>query len=99
MVENKVNKVGYDSAEKAASKSNNRTSDPKTLFVGSVLSMSWQMAVALLFPVLGSYYLGRYLKLGWLIYPGFVVGVLLAALVVKKTVDDLPDYTKNRINK
>lgn len=66
--------------------------DPRQLFVSSAISMSWQMAASFLVPILGSFYLGQYLKINWLVWIGFLIGIVLTVFVVKRTINELPQY-------
>ncbi len=73
--------------------------DPRQLFVSSAISMSWQMAASFLVPILGSFYLGQYLKINWLVWIGFLIGIILTVFVVKRTVNELPQYEDKKSRK
>lgn len=67
----------------------------KQLFISSALTMSWQMAIAVLVPIVGGYYLDQYFKTTPLItLLGMVAALALVILIVRKTIAELPDYTK-----
>lgn len=67
----------------------------KQLFIASAISMSWQMALAVLIPIVGGYYLDQYFKSSpWITLSGVVVAFILVALIVKRTLLGLPDYAK-----
>lgn len=69
----------------------NDTAKTKQLFLMSALSMSWQMVIAVLIPVLGGYYLDQYFKTSpWLTLVGFVLAVVLVVLIVRRTINNLP---------
>ena len=69
----------------------------KQLFISSAISMSWQMAIAVLVPIVGGYYLDQYFKTApFITLLGMVVAVVLVILIVKKTIAELPDYTKTK---
>lgn len=65
------------------------------LFITSAISMSWQMALAVLIPIVGGYYLDQYFKTApWVTLAGLIVGVLLVVLIVRRTIKELPEYQK-----
>ena len=67
----------------------------KQLFVSSAISMSWQMALAVLIPIVGGYYLDQYFNSSpWITLAGVVLAFALVTLIVKQTLKSLPDYTK-----
>ena len=67
----------------------------KQLFISSALNMSWQMAIAVLLPVVGGYYLGKHFKANpWLTLLGLALAVALVALIVRQTIRNLPGYAK-----
>lgn len=74
--------------------------EAKQLFINSALAMSWQMAIAVLIPVIGGYYLDKYFNTNpWLTIVGFLVAIVLVAVIVKKTINQLPEYTKPKGSK
>ncbi len=69
----------------------------KQMFISSALSMSWQMAIAVLVPIVGGYYLDQYFKTSpFITLFGMVLALVLVILIIKKTIADLPDYTKTK---
>jgi F0F1-type ATP synthase assembly protein I len=69
----------------------------KQLFINSSLSMSWQMAVAVLVPVVGGYYLDQHFKLAnWFIFGWFIIAVALVVAIVRRTIRQLPEFTKSK---
>jgi F0F1-type ATP synthase assembly protein I len=72
----------------------------KQLFISSALSMSWQMAIAVLVPMVGGYYLDQHLHTTpWLTLAGFLIAIILVVLIVRKTIKELPDYTRGKVKK
>lgn len=72
----------------------------KQMFVSSALSMSWQMAFAVMIPLVGGYYLGQYLKLNpWVTLAGFLLAVALVVLIVKRAVTNLSETTPKKSKK
>ncbi len=57
------------------------------LFYMTVLNMSWQLAVAVIAPIVGGYKLDERLGLSpWLTVAGLVLAIALSVLVVKTTI-------------
>jgi len=71
--------------------------ESRQLFINSSISMSWQMAIAVLIPIVGGYYLDQHFKLAnWFIFGWFIIAVVLVALIVKRTINQLPEFTKRK---
>ena len=69
--------------------------ETKQLFISSAISMSWQMALAVLIPIVGGYYLDQYFKTSpWITLAGVALALALVTLIVKKTINELPDYAQ-----
>ncbi len=67
----------------------------KQLFISSVISMSWQMAVAVLVPVVGGYYLDRHFNSApWITLFGLMLGVILCVMIVRRAVHNIPGFVK-----
>jgi len=63
----------------------------KQLFISSALSMSWQMAIAVLVPIVGGFYLDKYFKTTpYLTLTGFILAILLVVLIVRRTIKQIP---------
>ncbi len=74
--------------------------ETKQLFIASTLSMSWQMALAVLIPIVGGYYLDQHFKTSpWITLGGALLAIILVVLVIKRTLHQLPDYTKQKGNR
>lgn len=74
--------------------------ESRQLFINSSISMSWQMAIAVLLPVVGGYYLDQHFKLAsWFIFGWFIIAIALVVLIVRKTIRNLPEFTKGKTNK
>jgi F0F1-type ATP synthase assembly protein I len=60
---------------------------PQQQFIGSVLSMSWQLAMVFLIPVVGGLELDKHFKtLPLCSLIGFAIGITAGVLVVRKSV-------------
>lgn len=71
--------------------------DTKQLFITSVIGMSWQMALAILVPVVIGYFLDRKFNSAPLITMiGLFIGVLMVVGIVWRTVKRLPDFAKTK---
>lgn len=70
-------------------KTPNQELNPKSQFIGSTLSMSWQLAAMVLIPVVGGYKLDQHFNTLplWTIV-GFVIAMAGSALIIKKTFDE-----------
>ncbi len=69
----------------------------RQLFINSSISMSWQMAIAVMVPIVGGYYLDQHFKLAnWFIFGWFVIAVALVVLIVRRTIKQLPEFTKGK---
>jgi F0F1-type ATP synthase assembly protein I len=82
--------------KKAVAKSDYPDSfESRQLFISSAISMSWQMALAVLIPIVGGYYLDQALKTTpWITLIGVVLAFVLVALIVRRTISELPEYAK-----
>jgi F0F1-type ATP synthase assembly protein I len=63
---------------------------PKQLFVGAVLSMSWQLAVVVLVPVVGGFKIDQHFQttpVGTIV--GFVLAIAGMAIVVQRAVKEV----------
>lgn len=70
-----------------------RSYEAKQLFLSRAMSMSWQLAVVFLAPLLGGYYLDQHYKTGPLYtLIGFGLAIIFSGLVVYKNVKMLPEY-------
>jgi len=68
----------------------------KQVFITNALSMSWQMAIAVLVPIVGGFYLDKYFKTTpYLTLTGFVLAIILVVFIVRKTLNQLPTNYKN----
>lgn len=71
--------------------------ETKQLFISSAVSMSWQMALAVLIPIVGGYYLDQLLNTSPLItLLGVALAFVLVALIVRRTISELPEYAKTK---
>ena len=71
--------------------------ETRQLFISSAVSMSWQMALAVLIPIVGGYYLDQHFKTSpGLTLGGVVVALILVTLIVRHTVNELPEYAKTK---
>ena len=69
--------------------------EAKEMFLAKSLSMSWQLALAVLIPIVGGYYLDGYLhSRPWLTLAGVVMALVLSIMIVWRTVAALPAYAK-----
>ena len=98
MVENKPaeTKLGHGQKKAVAKADYPGSFEAKQLFISSAISMSWQMALAVLIPVVGGYYLDQYFKTSpWITLGGVLLALALVVLIVRKTISELPEYTKS----
>lgn len=66
--------------------SDTQRAGPAQQFIVLALDMSWRLAVVVLVPVIGGYYLGRHFKItAVLTIAGFIVAIAGAVLVVLRT--------------
>ena len=69
--------------------------EAKEMFLAKSLSMTWQLAMAVLIPIVGGYYLDRYLHTQpWLTLIGVILALALSIAIVWRTVAALPAYAK-----
>ena len=55
------------------------------------------MAIAVMVPIVGGYYLDQHFKLAnWFIFGWFVIAVALVVLIVRRTIKQLPEFTKGK---
>ena len=63
------------------------------LFVGTMLGMSWQMAIAVLIPTVGGYQLDNHFKTSpYLTLVGLTLAVIGSVLIIRKALKDLNVY-------
>ena len=90
-------KSGHGPKESMAGSGQPGSLEAKQLFISSAIAMSWQMAVAVLIPIVGGYYLDSYFKSSpWITLLGVALAFVLVWLIVKRTVNALPDYAKKK---
>jgi uncharacterized membrane protein YjfL (UPF0719 family) len=67
----------------------------RSTFLAAALSMGWQLAVVVVIPIVGGYYLDQRLNVAaaWEIV-GFVVALLGFIVVVRRQLTDFNDMTK-----
>ena len=76
--------------DKGGSKSDINLSDPRGAFIGAVLTMSWQLAIVVLIPVVGGFELDRHFKtLPIITIIGFVIAVAGVVMVLKRMLNEL----------
>lgn len=69
--------------------------EAKEMFLAKSLSMSWQLALSVLIPIVGGYYLDSYLHTQpWLTLVGVILALALSITIVWRTVATLPAYAK-----
>jgi F0F1-type ATP synthase assembly protein I len=74
-------------------KTTHQSNNPQQLFMGTMLSMSWQMAVAVLLPTVGGYKLDAHFKTTpYLTLIGLVLAMLGMVLVVRNSLKELNKY-------
>lgn len=71
------------------------TAQLRSSFFAAALSMGWQLAVVVVVPIVGGYYLDQHFHVGatWEIV-GFVVALLGFIVVVRQQLSDLNEVTK-----
>ncbi|MBC7708002.1 AtpZ/AtpI family protein [Polaromonas sp.] len=63
------------------------------LFIGTMLSLSWQMAIAVLVPTVGGYQLDNHFKTDpYLTLVGLTLSVIGSVLIIKRALNDLNVY-------
>ena len=84
------------------SKSPKTTTKPSAreqLFVGTFISLSWQMLVVVLVPAIGGHYLDERLKTAPLFtIIGFALAITMAALITYRAYKSLEDDYKDRFD-
>lgn len=71
--------------------------NPKSQFIGASLSMSWQLAVVVLIPIVGGYKLDEHFKTSplWVIF-GFIVAMIGFFIIIQRV---LSEFNENVYNK
>lgn len=71
--------------------------NPKNQFIGASLSMSWQLAVVVLVPIVGGYKLDQHFKTSplWVIF-GFVLAMIGFFIIIQRV---LSEFNENVYNK
>ena len=74
--------------------------NPKSQFISASLSMSWQLALVVLIPILGGYKLDQKLNTSplWVIV-GFVVAMVGFFLIIYKELNEFNDNVYNKDKK
>lgn len=82
--------VTTSKSEKGETEPSRNLVDPKSAFIGAVLTMSWQLAIVVLLPVIGGYQLDNHLKTSplWVIV-GFVIAIVGVIGVLKHMLGEL----------
>lgn len=72
----------------------------RTTFIAAALSMGWQLAVVVVVPIVGGYYLDQHFHTAatWEIV-GFIVALLGFIVVVRRQVNDLNEMMKQEAPK
>lgn len=66
--------------------------NPKSQFVGTALSMSWQLAIVVLIPVIGGYKIDQHFKtLPTFTVAGLVLSMIGTIVIIKKALNQLSD--------
>lgn len=69
--------------------------EPQQFMVGSILAMSWQLALAVLVPLLGGHALDRaFGTLPWLTLTGLIMAMIGMVVVVRRSINDLNEYMR-----
>lgn len=69
--------------------------NPSGIVVGLTLSLSWQLALAVLVPILGGHYLDDHFKTGmWLTVIGFALAMISMVVIIRRTLAQLNEYMK-----
>jgi len=75
-----------------------KESSPGSQFIGATLSMSWQLAIVVLIPVVGGFKLDQHFNILplWTIV-GFIIAMAGAVLVIKKSLNEFSSelYSKD----
>lgn len=71
------------------------TMEARSTFIAAALSMGWQLAIVVVIPIVGGYYLDQKLNLAatWEIV-GFIVALLGFVVVVRRQLIDFNETTK-----
>ncbi|HUD06129.1 MAG TPA: AtpZ/AtpI family protein [Candidatus Saccharimonadales bacterium] len=68
----------------------NKINNPKTAFITATLSMSWQLAIVVLVPIIGGYELDQHLKTSpYLTILGFALAITGTVLILKNMLFEL----------
>lgn len=80
-----------------------RSKSDRSIFIAAVLNLTWQMAIVVLVPIVGGYYLDKYFHTVPLItIVGFVVSSFCVAIVLKQQLEmfgPTPTASKSDSNK
>jgi len=74
--------------------------NPKSQFIGASLSMSWQLAIVVLVPIVGGYKLDQYFNTSplWVIV-GFVLAMIGFFVIIHRALSDFDENVYNKDKK
>jgi len=74
--------------------------DPKSQFIGASLSMSWQLAIVVLVPIVGGYKLDEHYKTSplWVIV-GFALAMIGFFVIIQRALSEFNDNVYNKDKK
>jgi len=92
----KTNKVAASSANSKSQMSDFELSmQAKNQFIVTTMNMSWQLAIVVLFPLLGGHYLDQKFSTGYLFFGlGFLLAILGMSLVVWRQIRLIKPLTR-----
>jgi F0F1-type ATP synthase assembly protein I len=68
-------------------------SDPQQLFMGTMLGMSWQLALVVLVPIFGGYKLDTHFNTSpYLTLTGLVVAMFGMVFIIRRSIQELNKY-------
>ena len=78
----------------------NTETSPKSQFIGASLSMSWQLMVVVLVPIIGGVKLDQHLKTTpYLFIIGFIIAMLGSVFVIKKSFNEFNVKVTKKVTK
>jgi F0F1-type ATP synthase assembly protein I len=83
----------------ASSNTSKYSENPSGIVVALTLSLSWQLAIVVLVPILGGHFLDSKMKTGaWFTLAGFLLAMILMVVVIRKMLGQLNEYMKPEVS-
>lgn len=83
------------SAAKSEEKPDPSTVELKSMFISAALNMGWQLAVVVIIPIVGGYYLDRHFNTSPILeISGFILAAAGFLVVLRRQLQDLDEINK-----